>query len=574
MLRTVLLCLALTTCITCVSAAQGYSITGRLVSARDGSTVVSGHVSATLMGEDGRMRGSARGGTSTEANRSGDFNLPLPGPGTWRVTASGKGFRAMALDEHGSLFTGVVVTPARPSIQIVFRLAPDATIQGNVVDEAGEPVRTAGQVNLFEKTDELPDQHDSPWRKRATTLTDDLGAYEFDNLAPGQYEIMVQSQPWYATGSPHAALLATQADGAPNSLLDMTYPLTWYPGATEQADAAVITLEGGEERRADLRLSPIPSIHLKIASPGSAGLHVESSVPQIRNVFAGDFGQYQPLRRDQDARGALDLAGLAPGRYEVSFPGTDRRTSLLQIGQNSPRILDLNGAAPMSTVSVLFDAPVGMAAPAVRFIDMETGQSKTLAGDGALPRANAFSEDHFDTASPESRAFRLRSGRDRSSGNPTLDLPAGRYEVQLAGRQGQYLTGMTATGAETSGRIVSIPQGADVALTIQLRSGHGVVSGVAKLEETPDAGALVLLVPATLGDAASLTVTRQCQTSTDGGFTLRDVIPGRYILIAIDHGWGTNWADATNLTRYLSHGLPIELEANSKREETIVPQHP
>ena len=87
-------------------------------------------------------------------------------------------------------------------------------------------------------------------------------------------------------------------------------------------------------------------------------------------------------------------------------------------------------------------------------------------------------------------------------------------------------------------------------------------------------GSMVMLVPATLGDPQSVTVTRRDQSNTDGSFILNDVIPGRYILIAIDRGWRMNWSDASTLSRYLLHGVPVELTATSHERVHLEAQLP
>ena len=110
------------------------------------------------------------------------------------------------------------------------------------------------------------------------------------------------------------------------------------------------------------------------------------------------------------------------------------------------------------------------------------------------------------------------------------------------GRPNIFLTGLTAKGAETAGRYVTVGAG-ESTLTVHVASGRASLSGVATLDGKPCVGAMVLLVPITIEDRNSITVLLRDQTNTDGSFDLANIIPGQYILVAIDHGWQINWGD-------------------------------
>ena len=154
-----------------------------------------------------------------------------------------------------------------------------------------------------------------------------------------------------------------------------------------------------------------------------------------------------------------------------------------------------------------------------------------------------------------------------------MEVPPGRYEVVLQGRPNLFLTGLTAKGAETSGRYVSVGAG-ESTLTMHVASGRASLSGFATLDGKPSVGAMVLLVPITIEDPNSITVLRQDQTNTDGSFDLANIIPGQYILVAIDHGWQINWGDPSTLRRYLMQGVPVELKSSAIVKQNIVAQAP
>jgi hypothetical protein len=100
-------------------------------------------------------------------------------------------------------------------------------------------------------------------------------------------------------------------------------------------------------------------------------------------------------------------------------------------------------------------------------------------------------------------------------------------------------------------------------LLVHMSAGLASIEGTASLLGKPCSGAMVLLVPASLGNPANLDFERRAQTATDGSFQFANVIPGQYILLAIDHGWGVNWRDQATLRPYLLHGEPLDLAATT-----------
>jgi len=111
-------------------------------------------------------------------------------------------------------------------------------------------------------------------------------------------------------------------------------------------------------------------------------------------------------------------------------------------------------------------------------------------------------------------------------------------------------------------------------LTVHVASGRATLSGIATLDGKPSVGAMVLLVPITIEDPNSIAILRQDQTNTDGSFDLANVIPGQYILVAIDDGWQINWGDPSTLRHYLMQGVPVDLRSSAIVKENITAQAP
>ena len=94
-----------------------------------------------------------------------------------------------------------------------------------------------------------------------------------------------------ATGQ-NAATDSPPPEPEQRSPLDVAYPVTYYPAATDASGASVITIAPGEKFTADVTLQPVPAVHAKltVASPDSTE-HFSATLKQ--QVF-GDISA--PLR--------------------------------------------------------------------------------------------------------------------------------------------------------------------------------------------------------------------------------------------------------------------------------------
>ncbi|MEO6982679.1 MAG: carboxypeptidase-like regulatory domain-containing protein [Edaphobacter sp.] len=544
-----------------------YTITGTLVSSVGGAPIAHGHLSPTLVtrSRSGGRRFPAPA-AEFDTDEHGRFAIVLPSAGAWRLTASARGFTRQDYLEHEQFSSAVVLSREAPAQELRFVLSPEANITGAVLDEAGEPVRRA-QVSLVAMRPAGLDSEQPTATMRASSTTDDRGMYEFAGLRPGNYRICVQAQPWYAVAAGSSHAFSSQAAGAgsapaPDPGLDVTYPLTWFPGVDDQDLAETLSLRAGDSRQADFHLLPIPSIHLLINPPaGSSAMPIGRRMPMIPLIQRIGLGAgVQPFASvsfQRNAAGQIDVGGLAPGLYQVRVgsPGQDTHSSVVRISSGSGQTLDLDEASDEARIALHVDGLPEAEARSVEVNLLDPETHRSVLPDRFAMRGN------------------VRLQRRGGGGDRVLEVPSGTYEVVLQGRPELYLMGVSAKGAEARGRIVTVPSG-DSSLTLHVAGGSSAVTGIASFGGKPSVGAMVLLVPATFGDPAAITVLRRDQSNTDGSFDLQDVIPGQYILVAIDSGWLVNWNDASTLHRYLMQGVPVDLTSGGDVKQNIVAQAP
>jgi hypothetical protein len=269
-----------------------------------------------------------------------------------------------------------------------------------------------------------------------------------------------------------------------------------------------------------------------------------------------------------DQQGQIDVGGLTPGLYQVRLagPNQDGHAALVEVNANSARTLDLSTPSrDMARITLRLEG-----------ISDSDSNSRTNR-NGGVQVSLVDTDTHrgiFSSSGNEGGGVTLgrRDQRDPSA-DRVLEVPPGRYEVVLQGQPNIFVTGLTAKGAEAVGRYVTVGAG-ESSVTVHVASGRASLSGIATLDGKPCVGAMVLLVPITIEDPNSITLLRQDQTNTDGSFDLANVIPGQYILVAIDHGWQINWGDSSTLRRYLMQGVPVDLKSSAIVKQNVTAQTP
>ena len=563
------------------SVTTRYEITGVVINNVDGNAVPHCHLTPTLTGPNQTGRGGfgnrqfpAPDG-SFDCDAHGHFIVTVPTAGAWRLTASARGFVSQAYDEHEFFSSSIVLTAEAPTKDIEFRLGPEASIVGVILDEAGEPIRNA-QLALQSVPRPSPGGPQPVGNTRGAARTDDRGMYELPNLSPGEYRLSVRAQPWYAANLPGGRGNDNGAASLDPSL-DFAYPATWFPGVSDPALAETIVLHAGDTRQADFHLVPMPSIHLRILTPPRVGNGPNAppaqTFPIIQQVNSGGGGPSSvQISTRFDQQGQIDVGGLTPGLYQVRLAGPNQEghVALVEVSANSARTLDLSTPSrDMARITLRLDG--------IAESDSNSNSNPRAERNGGVQVTLIDTDTHRGSFSSNGNQgggpnLGRRDPRDPSA-DRILEVPPGRYEVVLQGRPNIFLTGLTAKGAETAGRYVTIGAG-ESTLTVQVASGRASLSGVATLDGKPSVGAMVLLVPITIEDPNSITVLRQDQTNTDGSFDVANIIPGQYILVAIDHGWQINWGDPSTLRRYLMQGVPVELKSSAIVKQNITAQAP
>ena len=505
-----------------------YRITGVVVDAVSHLPVPRAQVSIFLNGDE----------TDTVAGGDGQFAFEGLGPGKYQLYATAQGYLREAFDQHGGFFTGIAVGNGLNSEHLLFRLHRQAVIRGKVTDEHGEPVRHAS-VSLFNAG--ILRRNHPVLEQRAET--NDLGDYRFPRLSPGKYYLVVQAQPWYAQTAlsyvPQPAQfggLSNLESTGPDPLRDVVYPFTFYPGVTDEHAAVPLDLAAGDTVEADLSLVAVPAVHVRLTNlptpeNGSIGLLARRTLfGTVENVAGVLTGQIGP--------GELELAGLPPGDVMLDL-STDNK-------QWNPHAIQahLRGGDAIDAYSAAAGAAVS--------------------GHVILPaQAPSAEEMAVNLASDQNQSFMAKLQKDGAFSFPSVQ--AGSYEVIVRTlRSGQYIESVSASGARLQDRELILDGTSDVELRIRIGEGVGHVTGEAQLDGKPVAGVMVLLVPES-GENLDED-SRMDQSDSDGTFSLPNVVPGKYVLMAIADGWDLEWKKPEILNPYLEKGQRIQIAPNESKQ--------
>ena len=528
-------------------AAPTFRISGAVVNALSGEIVRSAAV---------RIGKSETGDAlqSVMTGEDGGFRFEGLAAGKYWLRAQARGFADQAFEEHGGFSTGIVTGGAVDAEHLMFQLHPGAMIAGQIVDESDEPVRDA-QVMLYRR--QMQEGREVTSWSSGMGVNDE-GRYKFRELAPGTYFVVVQAKPWYAQDSRvnHVVRLEDGAGGdsaanavnepelpAADRALDVAYPVTYFPGTTEAGAASPVVVKEGDRATADVRLMAVPALRMRVHRPTAGEEPVGTNL--MYRIFDGPEMPL-PSQSMVTQKGEIELSGIAPGDYELRVQSYGQTREMWT--EHLTLSTDAEVAVSERPESATVKGVVRMESGALRVQQWFVRLRKAATGE--LQTAPVSEKGEFEF--------------------PAQPVMPGMYEVSVENTQDARVSRIAASGAKVIGQSVQIPGAGAVALTITLRQGLGRVNGTVLREGKGAAGIMVVLVPQ---DARNnLPLLRRDQSDLDGTFSLLEVLPGKYTVVAIQNGWEMDWMDARVLDRYLKPGTAIEVRGDGMNEVKVEAQ--
>jgi len=519
---------------TASSAAGFYRIAGMVVSKIDGHPL--GRARVTL-----REARDPRKLESIITEDDGKFVFENVPAGKYSLTGAKRGYISASYDQHDQFSTAIVTGAGVETESLELKLAPNAVIWGKVLDEAGDPVRHAMVTLYNEDHQEGVDQI----RVRGGTQTDDLGIYELPSLAPGKYFVSARATPWYAVHPPSSS--GGQEKIAVDRSLDVAYPLTYYADVTDADSATPIPVKGGERLQVEIHLNPVPSLRLLFRVPGDT--QHGFAVPVLEQPAFDAFTFVQAGGVNQVSPGVFEMTGIPAGQYDIRMrgQGTNLQINGIDLNKDGEQI-DTTAAEPLCSLRVSVKIPGESAVPKGFSIGLRA-KRRSLAGFHPL---------------------------DEKGETEITDVPAGRYDVVVWGARKPYaIVRMTAEGAEVSGHSIILNAGASASASVSLVAGSVEVNGIATKAGKGFPGAMVVLVPR--NPEGNRDLFRRDQSDLDGTFSLHNVVPGSYSVLAIENGWDLDWSQPAVIAAYARRGHALDVRdtgtvLNLTEQTTVQPK--
>ena len=310
--------------------------------------------------------------------------------------------------------------------------------------------------------------------------------------------------------------------------LDVVYPITYYGDATEAGDAAPIPVRGGDRLEADIHLNPVPSLHLIVHVPEDSTQGM--SVPVLQKSSFDGVEEVENSNIQNVAPGVVELTGVAAGRYTVRMrDSSGQLQEPTEVNLNSGGELDVSSGRSTSKIKATVQIEGAASLPSQLQIGLRNSKGRVDAAE-----VDAKGEANF------------------------ADVIPGKYDVVAGSATNRYSVVRIASEAGTiSGHALNVPPGASLTVSLSLVGGSVTVEGFAKRAGKGASGAMIVLVPK--DPEANHDRFRRDQSDLDGSFSLPNVIPGSYTIIAIENGWDLDWSEPAVLGQYLRHGQTLEV---------------
>jgi hypothetical protein len=533
-----------------------YRIAGKMVNSISGAPVSQAVVTIANVADRSDTK-------SVLTGDDGAFLFAGVPAGKYSLEAARRGFIHSGYDAHENFSTAIVTGGDADSQHLIFRLTPQAVLNGQVFDESGDPIRRAN-VALYRQ-----DQSTGVGliRRIGSARTDDRGSYEFAELPAGTYFLSVNAKPWYAL-HPHSIVngggTATirNSDGTETTTqteqtvsaptithsFDVAYPTTYYPDATDSDEAVPIPLRGGEKLSIDIHLTPVPALRILVRSPGGYMMpqllkqSFDSNEDTITASLMGggaDPRENRAISINWLPTGEVEISGVPAGKYTVRMMGrpdngVSGALADFDISQDGQQ-LDPSSAAPASTAKL----------------------SVSILGATHPPQGLLLA-----LRTKEHRVIR-RAPVDPSGTAQFVDVPQGKYDLLAATPENDYaVTRIVINGIAGNGHTLEFGSGSTIEGTVTLIGGQTIVQGVARHNGKGVPGAMIVMVPN--DPEANGELFRRDQSDLDGTFSLGTVIPGDYTVVAIENGWDLNWSQPGVIAHYVEKGKKVSIAPGTR----------
>ncbi len=502
-------------------------VSGYVINVQSGETIRKATVRLTRRGNrSGSMGVSEPRAYAGMSEPDGSFRFEAVEPGDYMLSGERWGYVQTQYGSKRAMSGGTVLNlqPGQQLADLKLALIPQAVISGRVLDEDGDPaggvmVQAIGQVNAGGKT------HFYPMAGGATP--DDTGAFRLANLRPGKYYVVAQSRNKMMRGNEIPAV-----PGKP----DVRPVSTFYPDSLSRSTASLIDVKPGQEfSGVEIKIRAVQTFFVKGKIAGdfpeenAEGLMVVL-IPRDNDGPIGFMQQAMAAGKDR----SFEFSGIAPGSYVVSLAAM--RGNLQQFARQMVEV----GSSNVSDLVVNIQPGIALHGS----IELE-GMPPGTAKNNALQSVQIMLRPEEERNGFLGISSFENSGT-KADGTFTMEgvMPE-KVQLRVMNKpDGTYLKSVRFAQQELLGKPLDLTQGSGGDLRIVFRYGAAEVDGTVQTTQNatsaaggngaaaPATSAAIMLVPDDLpSDGTGI---YSASANQDGGFSIKDVSPGRYHAFAFD----------------------------------------
>jgi hypothetical protein len=329
----------------------------------------------------------------------------------------------------------------------------------------------------------------------------------------------------------------------------MAYVPTYFPGVTDAASAAPVTVTAGQQLSGidiQLRKGRVFQVSGVVGNaPSSTRVQVmlQSQRPQS-GAFGFAFGQ-GTVKPD----GSFSLPSVQPGSYDAIA---------MSVGAGRPEFIGRTpvtvGNSNVDNVVIQAGSPLEVTGRVVW--DGEAQGQPKLTGQVMLQPAQRVPMFSQPAPIQDDGTFKISGVVRDKAFVQVFGLPPNSYvKSVMAGNVDVTESGLDLSSAETA-----------PVLEIRVSSKSAAVEGVVRDGDKPAAGAVVMLLPQPFVAERVPMLRRSTSTDQNGRFTLSGVAPGEYRVYAWDTYPSINEMDAEQLKSFEKFAATVKLKEESREQ--------
>jgi hypothetical protein len=473
-----------------------------------------------------------------DSDSDGRFRFDRLPAGTFRLRAEKPGFVTLAFGARHALDRGLPIDlRAGQTRSVELALPRGAALDGRVMNQEGDPIQNL-VVSAVRLTYGPYGRQPMPLKD---TRTDDLGRYRIHSLPPGDY--YVQAAP-----DPIDAVSERQAPGPRPPGAARTY----YPGAAMPSDAERVSLVAGREATSlDFTVASVPMARVTLQVVDTTGKAPRTLGTRLQRVGAPP-GEVRGVLQANQAM----FPGVPPGEYwamaaATPSPGADPEFAAVRVTVSGS---DLNLTLATARGTVL------------------NGRVQVEGGEVATTSGLRVGADTVGYELPNPSGSGAPAAPGAAVGADGRFVIAGLFGPRLFRvgglKDGWALSSVRLGESDITDTPMDVkPADPAVELVLVVTNDTGTIGGMltdARKRAVPN-GRVVVFSDDERQWTARSRFLKASLAGVDGSYSVGSLLPGKYLVCAVDWLDDGAWFDPDVLRRLRAFASPISVKGHDRQ---------